>query len=257
MLYFERRGKGPPILFVPGSDGDGGPFAFLADSLSDSFTTILYDRRGNSRSPKISDDYSIDAQADDISHLFDHLGIQKAYLFGTSMGSAITMNFILRHPNRILGAVLHEPWIAPLIASPDEVEKTTTAGAKIIQSQLGPDCGALEARLRYFYGESAFTALPVETRKRLLSNLATIRSEKEQIAKWCPTEEDFSELRKKNIGLLLGRETANLFVDLMHILEGKLQLRARSVPGGHSGFIDYPEDFSSAVKSILKDAHSK
>ena len=40
------------MLFVAGATGDGGHFERVAEILSDEFTVVTYDRRGNSRSPR-------------------------------------------------------------------------------------------------------------------------------------------------------------------------------------------------------------
>ena len=50
-LYYEIRGTGAPVLLIMGGSGDGGHFDAVADLLSDEFTVVTYDRRGNGRSP--------------------------------------------------------------------------------------------------------------------------------------------------------------------------------------------------------------
>ena len=52
MLYYEKQGTGPSILLIAGSTGDAGHFSRSADLLADEFTVVVYDRRGNSRSPR-------------------------------------------------------------------------------------------------------------------------------------------------------------------------------------------------------------
>ena len=44
--------------------------------------------------------------AEDVIKLMDHLSVKKANVFGYSMGSRITLNLILRYPDRIKCAVL-------------------------------------------------------------------------------------------------------------------------------------------------------
>ena len=51
-LYFEVVGNGPPALFIAGSTGDTGDFTRTAHLLSDEFTVVTYDRRGNSRTSR-------------------------------------------------------------------------------------------------------------------------------------------------------------------------------------------------------------
>ena len=49
-IYYEKRGRGPAVLFISGASGDGGHWTAVADILADAYTVITYDRRGNSRS---------------------------------------------------------------------------------------------------------------------------------------------------------------------------------------------------------------
>ena len=51
-FYYQLRGSGPALLLMMGATGDGGVFYRLADLLSDEFTVVTYDRRGNGRSPR-------------------------------------------------------------------------------------------------------------------------------------------------------------------------------------------------------------
>src|SRR4029450_12721520 len=87
-LYYEIRGTGPPVLLIMGATGDGGHFDELAELLSDEFTVVSYDRRGNGRSPVPPGWTTASAgeQADDSAALLDALGTGPAAVFGTSAG---------------------------------------------------------------------------------------------------------------------------------------------------------------------------
>jgi hypothetical protein len=51
-LYYELTSTGPSVLCIAGTTGDAGHFAQVAARLADEFTVVIYDRRGNSRSPR-------------------------------------------------------------------------------------------------------------------------------------------------------------------------------------------------------------
>ncbi len=53
-LYYEVRGTGPAVLFIPGATGDAGHFDQVADALADAFTVVTYDRRGRGESTDAS-----------------------------------------------------------------------------------------------------------------------------------------------------------------------------------------------------------
>jgi pimeloyl-ACP methyl ester carboxylesterase len=54
-LYWEIRGSGPTLLFIPGAEGDAEEYLRVAELLTGRFTTLCYDRRGYSRSPRPAD----------------------------------------------------------------------------------------------------------------------------------------------------------------------------------------------------------
>jgi pimeloyl-ACP methyl ester carboxylesterase len=83
-----------------GATGDGGHFAEVAGLLADAFTVVLYDRRGNGRSPSAPGwtSTSAEEQADDAAALLAALGLQPAAVYGTSSGAVIALCLLLRHP---------------------------------------------------------------------------------------------------------------------------------------------------------------
>ena len=110
-LYYERRGDGPPVLFISGATGDAGNWTEVADALADEFTVMTYDRRGNSRSPRPEGwgAAPIDEQADDAAELLRALDLAPAVAYGNSSGAIILASLTLRHPDVLRGAIFHEP----------------------------------------------------------------------------------------------------------------------------------------------------
>ncbi len=110
-LYYEQRGEGPPLLLIMGAAGYGGVFERFAELLADEFTVVTYDRRGNGRSPRPPgwDETSPEEQADDAAALLEGLGLSPAAIFGTSSAGIFALAMLIRHPESVRGAVLHEP----------------------------------------------------------------------------------------------------------------------------------------------------
>ncbi len=119
-LYYEVRGAGPVLLLIPGGPMDAGAFADLAGHLSDRYTVVTYDPRGNSRSTFDGppEPLNLDVQADDAAYLIDALGSGPAYVFGTSGGAQIGLNLAARHPDRVRALVAHEPPAIMLLDDP-------------------------------------------------------------------------------------------------------------------------------------------
>lgn len=106
-LYFERRGEGPPLLFISGSGGDlrttpnvfDGPF-------SKHFDTLAYDQRGLGRSAKPDQAYRMADYADDAAGLMQAIGWPSALVVGVSFGGMVAQEFAIRHPSHVRRLVL-------------------------------------------------------------------------------------------------------------------------------------------------------
>ena len=61
---------------------------------------IAFDNRDAGLSSKLSSEYGLDAMADDVAGLLDQLGIERAHLFGISLGGMVAQCFAYRHPER-------------------------------------------------------------------------------------------------------------------------------------------------------------
>jgi len=106
-LYYERRGEGPPLLFISGTGGDlrnspnvfDGPFP-------KHFETLAYDQRGLGRSAKPDRTYTMADYADDAANLLRALGWQHALVCGVSFGGMVAQELALRHPKEVARLVL-------------------------------------------------------------------------------------------------------------------------------------------------------
>ena len=122
-IYHEVRGSGPSVLFIAGATGDSGHFKRVAELLSNEFTVVTYDRRANSRSPRPDgwESTSTKEQSADAARLIEALSIAPAAIFGNSAGAIIGLDLVIRHPQLVRGAILHEPPMTAGMSNPEEV----------------------------------------------------------------------------------------------------------------------------------------
>jgi pimeloyl-ACP methyl ester carboxylesterase len=170
-LYFEVRGHGAPVLLIAGSPGDGGQFDELADVLAADHLVITYDRVGTSRSPAPSawTETTVADQADDAARLLRRVVTEPAAVYGTSNGAAVALELALCHPALVSRAILHEMPLLTALADPGPVGALLGEVIGTAMSAGGPRA-ALDAFLRFAYGDAIVDRWPAELADRLLDN---------------------------------------------------------------------------------------
>ena len=121
-LNYESYGQGEPLLLIMGFGLPGIAWLPVLPFLSD-FRCIYYDNRGTGNSDKPDRPYSIAEMADDASNLLAALGVDKAKVYGVSMGGMIAQELVLRHPEQVEKVVLGCTWTGgpAAVAPPPEV----------------------------------------------------------------------------------------------------------------------------------------
>ncbi len=106
-MTYRVLGTGPPLVLIPGLASTYRGYALTLNTLATRFRTVVYDYPGEhpgdgARLGRISHDDLVS----DVFGLLDHLNVGRAYLFGLSFGSTITLGALLREPRRFPKAVL-------------------------------------------------------------------------------------------------------------------------------------------------------
>jgi len=108
-IEYALRGEGPPLLVVHGAGGGFDQGLDVAGELAAlGYRIIAVSRFGYLRTP-LPDDASAEAQADAHACLLDALDIPRAAILGMSAGGPSTMQFVLRHPDRVAAMILLVP----------------------------------------------------------------------------------------------------------------------------------------------------
>jgi len=247
-LYYETRGSGPPLLLIMGLTGDAGWFEPLAELLAEHFTVITYDRRGNSRSPRPEGwtSTSVAEQADDAVGLLSALGFGPAIVFGNSFGAMILLELIVRHPQTVRGAIVHEP---PFLLVPyhahDLAEFWKAAATK----------GGPRSVLRMSTGMSDEQATrypdPSLMQRAFDSSEVIFSVEMPVIISYKPNMEALKG-SKVPIFVAAGEKTAMYLFRASRWLADQLKIDLQLFPGGHVGYVDQPKEFATALLSLLK-----
>lgn len=247
-LYHEVRGAGPVILLVPPTPGDGGQFEALAAAL-DGYTVVTYDRRGTSRSPRPSgwSTTTVAEQAEDAAHLLRGVTSDPAVVYGTSNGAMIALELALRHPERVSTALLHEMPLLSVLADPDPVGHMLGELIGAGMQQGGP-IGALDAFLRFAYGDDLVDRLDPALRARMDANAEMVFSiELPGFQAYRPDEEALGRLGVP-VRLLVGEEQAvPLFGEAAIWLAERLGTSVLTSPGGHGPHLSRPFELAGFI----------
>ncbi|WP_317930725.1 alpha/beta hydrolase [Halioxenophilus sp. WMMB6] len=109
-LAYRDVGEGEPLLLIMGVAGSLGLWSPLEPSLVESRRIISFDNRGLGGSERGRGEISVASMADDAAAVLDALGIERAHVFGWSLGSAACQELALRHPERVGSLVLNGTW---------------------------------------------------------------------------------------------------------------------------------------------------
>ncbi|HMO54663.1 MAG TPA: alpha/beta fold hydrolase, partial [Tepidiformaceae bacterium] len=110
-IFYRALGDGPPTVLVHGYTGSGWSnwlASGWAEALSGERRLIIPDLRGHGRSQKPwrTEAYSLDALASDVLAAMDVSGVEKAPIFGYSMGAMVALSLLLNHPGRFNAAII-------------------------------------------------------------------------------------------------------------------------------------------------------
>jgi len=105
-IYYEVHGTGPNLLFVSGLGGGTWSWYGQVPFFRDRYRTIVFDNRGAGRSSMPPGPYSMEDLAADTLALLDHLGVDRCFMVGLSMGGMIAQETALAAPHRFAAMVL-------------------------------------------------------------------------------------------------------------------------------------------------------
>jgi pimeloyl-ACP methyl ester carboxylesterase len=105
-LHYTVRGEGTPLIFIHPPVLSSVNFAYQLKHLSKDFKVITFDIRGHGKSHPSRQAVTYPLIAEDIKRIMDHLRLEKAFLCGYSVAGSITLEFLLKFPERSMGAIL-------------------------------------------------------------------------------------------------------------------------------------------------------
>jgi len=135
-LYYERRGDGPELVFVPGWCCDHTFYAPQFEHFAAAYTVTAIDPRGCGQSSAPEDGYDIATLTDDVAWFCEEVGIAQPVVVGHSLAGMIVIELAARHPRLPRAIVSDDPGA---IHPTDEAARTYEAFAAAMAGPRGED----------------------------------------------------------------------------------------------------------------------
>jgi pimeloyl-ACP methyl ester carboxylesterase len=99
-MYYEIHGVGQPLVLLHGAfSAIGTSFGALLPELAKTRQVIAFEMQAHGRTADVDRPLSIEQMADDTAAAIRQLGIGQADVFGYSMGAAVALHLVIRHPD--------------------------------------------------------------------------------------------------------------------------------------------------------------
>lgn len=266
-LYYEVRGKGTPLLMIPGGGGDGGAYALVADILSDEYKVITYDRRSCSRSTmNFPEHFDVAQQSRDAAAVIKAAGEESAFIFGNSGGAVIALDMAATQAHVVRGVIAHEP---PLARVHPDADKWQRFFQSVCRSSF--TFGSTFAMMKFAFGigvdfqffkaykmiKAARKAVKASSEPYMARKLLTkffLRQELLPVTHYLP---DFQSIKKNSVRVIMAAgkrslEKKRFYAEVAKIVAEKLGCEFVEFPGHHGSFFDMPNEWSMTIRKSLQ-----
>jgi pimeloyl-ACP methyl ester carboxylesterase len=100
-MYYEVSGTGDPLIVLHGAYMNIPSMGAIIPQLAKTHKVYALEFQGHGRTTDIDRAITYQNLADDVAAFMDAVGLQKADVFGYSMGSAAGLQLAIRHPERV------------------------------------------------------------------------------------------------------------------------------------------------------------
>jgi len=105
-LWYELVGSGDIVVQIHGAGFGHQNFGPVTPLMAQRYQVLDFDLRGYGESDRPDQKYSMKVWSDDIAAMMDALGIAKAHIHGTSMGSMVAQQFAIDHGDKVNSLIL-------------------------------------------------------------------------------------------------------------------------------------------------------
>lgn len=100
-MYYEVSGQGDPLIVLHGAYMNIPAMGEIIPKLAETHTVYALEFQGHGRTTDIDRPITYPALAEDVAAFMDNVGIEKADVFGYSMGAAAGLRLVIDHPEKV------------------------------------------------------------------------------------------------------------------------------------------------------------
>lgn len=128
-LAYQTAGRGPALLLLAGQSNNHRWWDATRPDFEAGYTTVTLDWRGTGDSGKPDEPYSTHGFAGDVVAVLDALGLERAHVYGTSMGGRVAQWLAADRPERVGALILG--CTSP--GGPNALERDTAVRKALVQ----------------------------------------------------------------------------------------------------------------------------
>src|SRR5215204_2399132 len=264
-IAYKQFGQGKPILLISGigQTKEGWDPSLLSQLAATNHTVIVFDNRGIGETTVGTKPFSIEQFANDTAGLLDALQIEKADVFGASLGTFIAQELTLNYPQKVDRLILHAGYCGgneAIYASGQALETIMTLNSpQILQNMTAEQQAMILAQIM-------FPPQWLEEHPEILNSviqLAPVRSATPEIIQqqglasgtWKGSCDRLANITQPTL-LIVGDQ------DLL-IPAANSVMMAQRIPNswlviiqgtGHGMMLQVPNEFSAIVQAFLETA---
>lgn len=257
-IYWELTGdKGEPLVLVHGSWVDHHSWKGIVSELSKTFRVLTYDRRGHSRSERLSIQENTEQDVSDLIALINHLNLSPAHIVGNSFGTTIVLKTAAKKPEMFITLIGHEPPLLGLLKENQqfkpllqEVQQRIDGVVSLIV-QGKNEKAAIQFVESIAFKPGSWQQLPERLQKTFIYNATTWFEELQDPGSMLLDMDRISNFDKPTL-LTMGSESPPFFIAVLEQLTNSIPFaKSRTFEGaGHAPHLSHPEQYIQVVKEF-------
>jgi pimeloyl-ACP methyl ester carboxylesterase len=159
---------------------------------------------------------------------------------------------MLRHPEMVRGAILHEPGLYALVDDFEAVRAPLRAQVQQAMAAGGPPA-AVERFWCYVAGEDGWSRLSPALRERLQASAGTLLEvELGTYELYLPGDEALAALSAP-VRLLVSEDTLGVLAEVAGRLAERLGVEITTIPGTHATYHEHPRELADVMRPFLRE----